>query len=63
MSLNHPNILGLIGVCRWDDTPDARLATISEWMPNGNIIEYTRHNDSQRMELVGEGYVAMTYEN
>jgi len=54
MSLNHPNVLRVIGVCRWDDAPDTRLATISEWMPNGNIIEYIRNNDSRRVELVRE---------
>ncbi|KAF9647564.1 kinase-like protein [Thelephora ganbajun] len=51
-SLNHPNILGLVGVCRWDDTPDARLTMVSEWMTNGNITEYIKHNESQRMQLL-----------
>jgi len=51
-SLNHPNILKLIGVCRWDDAPDARLTMVSEWMPNGDIMEYIKHNGSRRMELV-----------
>lgn len=51
-SLNHPNILGLIGVCRLDNAPDARLTMVSEWMENGNIIEYIKHNDAQRMQLV-----------
>lgn len=27
---------------------------VSEWMANGNIIEYIKHNDSQRMRLVRE---------
>lgn len=54
-SLNHPNILGLIGVCRWDDTPETRLTMVSEWMPNGNITEYIKRNDSQRMQLVCNG--------
>lgn len=51
-SLNHSNILGLIGVCRWDNTPDTRLTMVSEWMPNGNITEYIKRNDSQRMQLL-----------
>ena len=53
-SLNHPNVLGLIGVCPWDGTPDARLTMVSEWMPNGNISEYIKRNDSQRLQLVRE---------
>lgn len=53
-SLDHPNILRLVGVCRWDDTPEARLTMVSAWMPNGNITEYTKNNESQRMELVCE---------
>lgn len=51
-SLDHPNILGLIGVCRWEGSPDARLTMVSEWMANGNIIEYIYHNESQRMKLL-----------
>lgn len=51
-SLNHPNILGLVGVCPWDDTPEAKLTMISEWMPNGNIVEYIKHNESHRLQLV-----------
>jgi serine/threonine protein kinase len=51
-SLNHSNILGLVGVCQWDNTPEARLTMVSEWMTNGNITEYIEHNESQRMQLV-----------
>lgn len=25
---------------------------VSEWMTNGNILQYIDHNDSQRMQLV-----------
>lgn len=53
-SLVHPNVLELVGVCRWDGTPDARLTMVSEWMPNGNIIEYIKCNESYRMQLVCE---------
>jgi len=53
-SLNHPNILGLVGVCPWNDTPDARLTMVSEWMENGNIAEYIKRNDCYRMRLVRE---------
>ena len=51
-SLNHPNILGLVGVCRWDNSPDAKLTMVSEWMTNGNIAEYIKHNESYRTQLV-----------
>ncbi|KAF9792050.1 kinase-like domain-containing protein [Thelephora terrestris] len=51
-SLNHPNILGLVGVCRWDNTPEARLTMVSPWMSNGNITEYTKNNACQRMQLL-----------
>lgn len=51
-SLNHPNILGLIGVCRWTDSPDSRLTMVSEWMANGNIIDFIKYNESQRLQLV-----------
>jgi len=53
-SLRHPNILGLIGVCQWENVPDARLTMVSVWMTNGNIMEYIKRNDSPRMELVRE---------
>lgn len=54
-SLGHQNILELIGVCRWDDSPDATPMMVSEWMTNGNITEYISHNESQRMQLVCMG--------
>ena len=56
-SLNHPNILGLIGVCQLENTRDARLTMVSEWMTNGNIVDYIKHNDAQRIRLVwGESF-------
>lgn len=61
-NVNHPNIHGLIGVCCWDSTPDARLIMVSAWMPNGNIIEYVERNESRRMELVRQ-VLAATYRN
>jgi serine/threonine protein kinase len=51
-SLNHPNILGLIGVCRWDNRLDAKFTMVYEWMTNGNITEYIKNNESYRMQLV-----------
>ena len=51
--LRHPNVLSLdslLGVTM-DDT---QFAMISDWMVNGNIIEYINANsDANRFEFVG----------
>jgi len=49
-SLSHPNVLPLMGV-----TMGGKLfAMVSEWMVNGNIIEFVKaHRDVNRFELVG----------
>ena len=48
-ALNHPNLLLLLGVTMTDD----QLAMISEWMPKGNIMEFTRANPNvDRLGLV-----------
>ena len=48
-ALNHPNLLLLLGVTMTDD----QLAMISEWMPEGNIMEFTRANPNvDRLGLV-----------
>lgn len=44
----HPNILPLLGV------GVEPLALVSEWMPNGNILEYTTMKpEVNRLALVG----------
>ena len=49
-ALHHPNVLPLLGV-----TMGKRLfAMVSEWMVNGNIIEFVEaHRNANRFELVG----------
>ena len=49
-TLRHPNVLPLLGV-----TLGERLfARVSEWMVNGNIIEFVEaHRNANRFELVG----------
>ena len=51
--LTHPNILPLWGVSISMDTH--RLHIITEWMPNGNIMRYTRSNlAANRLKLVSQ---------
>ena len=50
-SLSHPNVLKLVGVL--GDMEQYQFATVSEWMVHGNIMEYIRKNDTNRLELVG----------
>ena len=48
-ALRHPNILPLIGIA----TTQNQFTTVSEWMNNGNINEFTKaHPDANRLELV-----------
>ena len=49
-TLQHPNVLPLVGVTM----SNAHFAMISEWMTNGNIIEFVKANsDANRLKLVG----------
>jgi serine/threonine protein kinase len=49
--LSHPNILPLLGVSV--STNPYRFRIISEWMPNGNVMLYTRSNpEANRLQLV-----------
>ena len=49
-TLQHPNILPLIGVTM----SGTQFAMASEWMTNGNIIEFLKANpDANRFQLVG----------
>jgi hypothetical protein len=48
--ITHPNVLPVIGI---SETPPP-FCIITPWMPNGNIVEYTRQNpDINRLLLVG----------
>lgn len=48
-SLQHPNVLPLLGVTVTED----HLVMVSEWMNNGDINEFLEKNtDVDRLELV-----------
>ena len=49
-TLSHPNVLKLAGV--QGNMREGRFVAISEWMKNGNIMEYIRSNHVNRLELV-----------
>ena len=49
--LTHPNILPLLGVSV--STSPYRFRILSEWMPNGNLMVYTRSNPkANRLQFV-----------
>jgi len=49
--LSHPNVLPLLGVSVSRDPQYFRI--VSEWMPNGNVMEYIRSNpQTNRLRLV-----------
>jgi len=51
-SLQHPNILPLIGVTM----SKTKFAMVSDWMVNGNINDFVRARpDANRLQLVGFG--------
>ena len=50
-NLSHPNVLNLIGVP--DTLEDGRFSMVSEWMANGNIMEYVRSHAGNHLKLVG----------
>ena len=49
-NLSHPNVLNLIGVP--DTLEDGRFSMVSEWMANGNIMEYVCSNTGNHLKLV-----------
>lgn len=55
-NLSHSNVLNLIGVP--DTLEDGRFSMVSEWMVNGNIMEYVRSNAGNHLKLVGYDYVS-----
>lgn len=46
--LRHPNVLSLMGVTMMEN----RFVMVSEWMENGNIIQYLEKLDADRVQLV-----------
>ena len=54
-NLSHANVLTLIGVP--DTLEDGRFSMVSEWMANGNIIEYVHKNAGNYIKLVGHNRI------
>ena len=49
-TLQHPNILPLIGVMM----SESQFAMVSDWMTNGTINDFVKaYPDADRLELVG----------
>ena len=49
-TLRHPNVLPLLGVTMSNN----HFAMVSEWMADGNIVEFVRaHGDANRFGPVG----------
>jgi len=48
--ISHPNVLKLAGVR--GDMEKGQFITVSEWMEHGNIMQFTRKNHVNRLELV-----------
>ena len=54
--LSHPNVLPLLGVSVSRDPQHFRI--ITEWMPNGNAMEYVRSNpEANRLRLVSPAHI------
>ena len=50
--LSHPNIFPLLGVSMSADPYPFLI--LSEWMPNGNVMQYARSNpEANRLRMVG----------
>ena len=46
--LRHPNVQPLLGVTM----SEHRFVTVSEWVKNGNIIQFLESGNADRMKLV-----------
>ena len=55
-NLFHPNVLSLIGVP--DTLEEGRFSMVSEWLPNGNIVEYVRKNAGNHLRLVSHNHIS-----
>jgi len=50
MNAFHPNVLELLAINI--DPQSGALSTVSEFMENGNIVDYIRVNEANRIQLV-----------
>ncbi|KAG8958409.1 hypothetical protein FRC00_002772 [Tulasnella sp. 408] len=63
-SMKHPNILPLLGVCRFDfiGEVDSRIHFISPWMKNGNVRFYLSSNPgADRVQLIHDVALGLQY--
>jgi len=51
-TLSHPHVLKVMGV--YGDIDKGQFTAVSEWMANGNIMEYIKKNHVNRLELVSD---------
>jgi serine/threonine protein kinase len=58
-NLSHPNVLDLIGVP--DTLAEGRFSMVSEWMVNGNIMEYVRKNSGNHLKLLADAVEGLKY--
>ena len=58
-NLSHPNVLNLIGVL--DTLEDGKFSVVSEWMTNGNILEYVGDNAGNHLKLVGHNHIFLRH--
>ena len=49
-TLRHPNVLPLLGVTMSEDP--VRFVMVSEWIENGNINQFLKRVDADRLKLV-----------
>ena len=59
MHASHPNISELIGVNV--DPQNGTFSLISEFMDSGNIMDYVRVNEANRIRLVSAIYTALDF--
>ena len=57
-NLSHPNVLSLIGVP--DTLENGVFSMTSEWMVNGNIIDYVRNNAGNHLKLVCQNHIPLS---
>ncbi|KAG8916307.1 hypothetical protein FRC01_003240 [Tulasnella sp. 417] len=61
-SMNHRNILPLLGICRFINSADPRVYFISPWMKNGNVKYYLFSNPgADRVQLIHDVALGLQY--
>ncbi|KAF9781364.1 kinase-like domain-containing protein [Thelephora terrestris] len=58
-NLYHPNILTLIGVP--DTLEEGRFSMVSNWMVNGNIMDFVRAHASNHLKLLADAVEGLRY--